>query len=69
MQAEAGKRLCFHWNPWELKQGEAPPASHPYLHPQPVLPARPAGLLVELVVPLRVVQCVAPQHHTDQTLQ
>ena len=25
MQAEAGNRLCFHWNPWELKQGESGP--------------------------------------------
>ena len=32
-----------------------------HLHPLPVLPPGPAGVLVELIIPLGVVQGVAPQ--------
>ena len=63
MQAEAGNKLCLKWNPCELKQGEDVSCHRvlPHSHPQPVLPACPAWLLVELIVPLRVVQSVAPE--------
>ena len=66
MQAEAGNKLCLKWNPWELKQGEDVCCHRvlPHSHPQPVLPACPAGLLVELIVPLCAVQGVAPKSET-----
>ena len=69
MQAEAGNKLCLKWKPWELKQGEDVCCHRvlPHSHPQPVLPAGPAWLLVELIVPLRVVQGVAPELQTFLT--
>ena len=49
------------------RSGQVRTRVEPHSHPQPVLPACPARLLVEFVVPLSVVQGVAPE--LDQVYQ